>query len=392
MSWFSLLKQEIRALFTNQAAVFTVFGGVIIYSLLYPVPYSQQTPRELSVAIVDQDGSQTSRMFTRMMDATPEITVTRELPTVDSAAELIATGVIDGVVSIPEHFYRDLLMGKSPVVSVAGDASFFLVYGTVVTGVVNAGKDLGAKVKVAKSVLRNTPLALASKQYTPFDLNLTPVYNPTMGYGNYAIPGVFMLILQQTLMLASALIGCQQMVSKGQSSAYWNTSNPLLVVLTRSLVIVAIYAIMAMYYLGACLEANGINRLSHPIELASVVLPFLFASSGLGILLGYLFKRAESLSLAILVSSMPMLFVSGFIWPTAALPVWLQGLAQIIPSTAVIPAVLQLNQMGATPADEIHYVVQLLLQAISYLSLAALLLFGAQRMFRNEHKHITTSQ
>ncbi|RXJ70450.1 ABC transporter [Veronia nyctiphanis] len=382
MAWLSLLKRELKAFLTNPAAVFTVFGGVIIYSLLYPVPYSQQTPRELAVAVVDLDDSQISREFTRMMDATPEIAINRSISDVEQAAPLIATGKIDGVVLIPEHFYKDLLMGKSPVVSVAGDASFFLVYGTVAKGVVNAGKDLGGKVKVAKSVLRNTPLALASKQYTPFDLNMTPVYNPTMGYGNYAIPGVFMLILQQTLMLAAGLIGCQQAAQK--SPSYWQQANPLIVILTRGTLLVLVYLMMSMYYLGACLEANGINRLSNPADLATVVLPFLFATAGLGMMLGYLFKRAEVLSLIVLVSSMPLLFVSGFIWPSAALPEWLNGLAQLAPSTAIIPAVLQLNQMGAPQSEVMHFTVQLMIQAIAYTSIASLLLFGVQRDRRKE--------
>lgn len=355
MNWRNLFLQELKALFSNPAVVFTVFGGIVIYSLLYPLPYQNQLPRELRVAVVDHDNSQQSRSFVRMLNATPQLAITEQLSAEHEASSKIAAGDIEGVVVIPEHFYRDLLLGKSPVVSVGGDASFFLTYGTIAEGVVNAGGTLGAQVKVTRAMMHNTPMELAAKQYSPFTLNLVPVFNPTTGYGNYVVPGVFILILQQTLLIASGLLACADSAPRRRN------------LVARGVILLGIYTVMAMYYLGASFSINGINRLADPVNLAMMMLPFLLATFACGSLIGRFIKRPEIITLVILLSSMPLLFTSGFVWPASAMPDWMNALAQLAPSTPAILSTIQLNQMGATLQSQAGHLVHLWVLALLFM-------------------------
>ncbi|MEI8607676.1 ABC transporter permease [Enterovibrio sp. Hal110] len=375
MSWRDVFINELRRLFSNPAVVFTVFGGIIIYSLLYPLPYANQLPRELHIAIVDHDQSQQSRTFIRMLDATPQVQVVKQLGNETESSPYFASAEIEGVVTIPQHFYRDLLLGKSPVVSVGGDASFFLTYGTIVEGVVATGSTLGAQVKVQRALMHDTPMPLAAQQYAPFSLNAVPVFNPTTGYGDYVVPGVFMLILQQTLLIASGMLG----ISTSSANATPVLARSSKSLWARTAILTGIYCIMAMYYLGASLEINGVNRMAEPLQLAAVILPFLLATIGLGSLIGIAIKRAEIITLIVLLSSMPLLFIAGFVWPSSALPTWLNVIAQFAPSTLVIQATLQLNQMGAEFQSQLGHLTQLWLQAAVYLGLAFCLKTKATR-------------
>ncbi|PMN88426.1 ABC transporter permease [Enterovibrio norvegicus] len=375
MSWRDAFINELRRLLSNPAVVFTVFGGIIIYSLLYPLPYANQLPRELHIAIVDHDQSQQSRTFIRMLDATPQVQVVKQLGSETESSPYFASAEIEGVVTIPQHFYRDLLLSKSPVVSVGGDASFFLTYGTIVEGVVATGSTLGAQVKVQRALMHDTPIPLAAQQYAPFSLNAVPVFNPTTGYGDYVVPGVFMLILQQTLLIASGMLG----ISTGSAHAAQETARNSKSLWARTAILTGIYCIMAMYYLGASLEINGVNRMAEPLQLAAVILPFLLATIGLGSLIGIAIKRAEIITLIVLLSSMPLLFIAGFVWPSSALPTWLNVIAQFAPSTLVIQATLQLNQMGAEFQSQLGHLTQLWLQAAVYLGLAFCLKTKATR-------------
>ena len=38
MSLFELIKAELKAVLTNPVIVLTIFGGVLFYSFLYPLP------------------------------------------------------------------------------------------------------------------------------------------------------------------------------------------------------------------------------------------------------------------------------------------------------------------------------------------------------------------
>jgi ABC-2 type transport system permease protein len=71
----------------------------------------------------------------------------------------------------------------------------------------------------------------------------------------------------------------------------------------------------------------------------------------LGICLGLILPRRELATLLVLLSSMPLIFGSGFVWPTSAIPGPVTALIQIIPVIPAIKAFITLNQMGADFVD-----------------------------------------
>nr|MBP8206170.1 ABC transporter permease [Acinetobacter sp.] len=48
----------------------------------------------------------------------------------------------------------------------------------------------------------------------------------------------------------------------------------------------------------------------------------------------------------IVFTSIPLFLLSGTAWPHDAMPLWLQGLGEFLPSTQGIQMFIQLNQMG----------------------------------------------
>ncbi|EGQ9112501.1 ABC transporter permease [Vibrio sp. B511a] len=344
MTLWQLIKAELKAVLTNPVVTLTVFGGVVFYSFLYPLPYAQQTPREQTIAIVNLDGSQTSLKLERMVDATPQVNVVTRLHTIADAKQAFLQREITGFLVIPEHFYKDLMLGKSPTLAYAADASYFLVYGTVVEGLAQAGGTLGAQVKVSKMVIDGVPMSMASHNYSAIKLNMKPTFNPTMGYIEYVVPAVFVLILQQTLIMAVGLQTGTQRHGRG----YWSQVSTGSLLLVRTLVFVAIYYLLGAYYFGFSFERLNVNHIANAGELLAMLFPFFLGCCGLGFWLGYLLPRRELVTLVVLVSSMPLIFLAGFIWPIEAIPTPLLWIADLSPSTWAIKAFLALNQMGAT--------------------------------------------
>ncbi|WP_445396601.1 hypothetical protein [Zobellella sp. An-6] len=54
-------------------------------------------------------------------------------------------------------------------------------------------------------------------------------------------------------------------------------------------------------------------------------------------------RRRERVTLLVLLSSLPLVFVAGFIWPVEALSSWLDTLARLVPSTQGIKGMLRLK-------------------------------------------------
>ena len=85
-------------------------------------------------------------------------------------------------------------------------------------------------------------------------------------------------------------------------------------------------------------------------------LPHTAAEDLLGLWLG---NRERALQV-LLFTTLPMAFLAGFSWPVEALPLPLQWLRWLLPSTAGVQASLRLNQLGAPLADVLPHLGVLL--------------------------------
>lgn len=367
MSWFRLFVGECRAIFTNPAIVLIVFVGVIFYSFLYPLPYSRRIPIEQRVVAVNLDGSQLSRQLERMVDATPQVRLVERAASLDAARRILLARHLAGILVIPEHFGRDLLLGRQPVLSLAGDATYFLVSGTVLEGMNAAARTMAAETRAGLLLRTGAPPSGIAAQLTAVRLNIRPVFNNGMGYVQYVIPAVFVLILHQTLVMAAGILTSSQTGSTGRDEGgYWRGYPAWRLLAGRYLVFGLIYAGLALYYFGPALAMYGIDRRAGIGALWALILPFLLAAIAFGILLGRLLARPERVTLVVLLSSMPLVFASGFIWPEAAIPSCINHVVQLVPAIPAIKAFTLLNQMGAGLAAIVPLLGQLWLLALGY--------------------------
>ncbi len=375
MTLLKLFEMELRAIFTNTALLLTVFGGVLFYSFLYPLPYAKQLPREQKIILVDLDASQLSRNLARMVDATPQVQIVHQAHSLTEAKNVMLEKKLAGILAIPNHFYRDLLQGRSPTLAYAGDASYFLVYGTVLQGMMSAGKTLAAQVKIKRLLVSGRPLQLAKNQYSSVRLQLHALFNEAGGYVNYVIPAVFILILHQTLIMGVGILGgTQNELAVEGEPIYWYSASPAKLLLVRTIIFFVIYTLLSLYYYGPAFKLYDIPRLANISGLTLLNLPFLLSATFLGIALSTVLPRRELATLVILLSSMPIVFGSGFIWPQEAIPFPVLLLMQFVPAVPAIKAFVMLNQMGATFHQITPLVTQLILLALFYGILAYLLL------------------
>lgn len=348
MSLWALIKAEFKAIFTNSAVLMIVFGGCLFYSFLYPQPYLNQLPREQKIAVVNLDETPTSRRLERMVDATPDIKIVKRAFSIKEAQNDFYNGDISGFMVIPYNFYRDLMLQKSPVISYAGDASYFLIYSAIVQGSASAVETLGASVNVQHMLTDGTPLSQAEQQYTEIKLNARPVFNPVMGYINYVVPAVFIIILHQTLLIAVGILGgTQHSETQHGKDGYWLHVPVWQFIFARLFAFLCVYAPLVMYFLGVCFRVYEVPHLASISHLAFFSFVFIIATTALGIVISALIPRRELATVIVLLSSLPLVFSAGFIWPVELLPHWLNAIMQFVPSTTAIMGFVKLNQMGA---------------------------------------------
>jgi ABC-2 type transport system permease protein len=369
MSFFEVLKFEFKSIFTNIPIVLTIIGGVILYSFFYPQPYSKEVVKTLKVSVIDLDKSELSRKIIYSLKSSPELDIVRQDTNQKDAKQALIDDKIKGIIVIPAHFKRDLALHVSPTIAVGADANYFLIFGSVVEGALKSILTESASIKIGNLLAKNTPLSIAKKEYTPYTLKTINLFNPNMSYTYYIIPAVFILILQQTMLVGLGILGGYFNERKEKyNAAMW------MKITSRVLIFGTLFSTHMLFYFGFSFDFYHIPHLASAFDMVKLGLPFILSTIFLGIFFGSLLKNQESATPIVLFTSLPLVFSAGFVWPKEAIPEIVTYFSLLFPCTPAMQGFLKLNQMGAN-FDEILVQYGLLwLQVILYLLLAIFVL------------------
>ncbi|HQP86564.1 MAG TPA: ABC transporter permease [Thermoanaerobaculia bacterium] len=379
-------REEVSGALRDPGALLVLVGAIALYAFFYPTPYRREVLKEVPIAVVDLDRTPLSRQLVRFADAHELVRVAAHAGSLAQAEALVRDGKAGGVLGIPEGFEREVKRGAPASVGVLADATYFLVYRQVLTGLAESVGTLSAGIEIRRLTAQGMPEAKARSFRDPVPLVSRPLFNPAEGYATYVVPPVLILILQQTLLIGIGLRGPADLGRLG--------SGPLVAraaasVTGRTLAFVALYLVHALFYFGVVARLFDFPVRGSAAAAAGLVLPFLLATSFLGLALSVLFRRREAAIQTLLFTSLPAIFLAGFSWPPSALPAWLRVASQAIPSTSAIPALLRVNQAGASLAHVRHELALLWGLAVVFFVLAVLAQAGREAAVRRQYRAAT---
>lgn len=373
MGFFAAWGHTLASVLRDAGVLLILLGAPVLYGFFYPWPYGEQAVTRVPVAIVDQDHSALSRQITRFAQASPRIEVRFVTGDLQQARMALWRGEIEGYALLPADLKRKVVRGATAVVPVEGNGAYALLNKAVAYGFAEAVGTVSAGVEIRKLQAAGQSAAQAQASRAPLDLQTTHLFNPTEGYGSYVVPAVALLILQQTLLMGAAMLA-GTWAEAGQLRAgarAW---------LGRVAALSCCGLLSGAFFFGWVFWLQDYPRGGNPLGALVLLLFYVPTVCALGLLLGCWFRDRERALQLLLFTALPMAFLSGFSWPTQALPAPLQALAQLLPSTAAIQASLRLNQMGAPLADVTGWLMTLALLGAG--ALAWLLWAGHARATR----------
>jgi ABC-2 type transport system permease protein len=338
--------QTWRAILGDKAALLLFFVSGIIYSFFYPLPYTGETVRRVPVAIVDQDNSALSRQLVRWAGAHPGLAVAGVTTRPEQARDWIWRGEAAGVMIIPEDFSRKLLAGRQPEVEVGGIGSYPLLNKVALNGLAEVVGTLSAGVELRRLGAATPSAAQAEARRQPVSVETLPLFNVREGYASYIVPGVVVLLMQQTFLLGIGLL-FGSWTSEGRYPYAPRVAAYAGALAAFSLVVV----LNAAWFFGFVFWFQDYPRGGNPAASLALTMLYSVCVAALGIYMGLFFRTRERSVQLLVASSMPVLFLAGLAWPAQALPLPLQGLRWLLPSTAAIEGFIASNQMGASLAE-----------------------------------------
>ena len=377
--------KEMKSAVQDEGVLLFFIVVPILYPLLYSWIYNNEVVRDVPVVVVDMSNSQQSRQFIRQFDASPDTKVAYRCNDMQEARDLVEKQIAHGILYFPPDFETRLLRMEQAHVSVYCDMSLMLTYKAIFSTATAVSQQMNARLQTQltgnytdrEDEITTRPLAVEEVQ----------MFNATGGYGNFILPPVLMLILQQTLLLGIGLsAGTARENNRYQDlvpiSRHYN--GIFRIVGGKSLCYFMIYSVMAAYVCLVVPRIFHFTALADIWELIGLLVPYLLACIFFGMFVSCVVRYRENVILLVVFTSVPLLFLTGVSWPQSAIPgVW-QGVSWLFPSTFGCRGFVRLSMMDATLYDIRPEYQALWLQVMAYF-LASCLVYRYQIIHTRRH-------
>ena len=364
---------EAREMFKDEGVLLFVILLPLAYPILYSWIYNNEVVREVPVAVVDKSSTAVSREFIRHVDASPDVQVAYRCVSLDEASRLVARQKVYGVVYVPSDFDSKLGRMEQAHVSVYCNMGLMLTYKAVFQTCSAVAADMNSKIQIALS--GNTTSREDAISVAPMTIADVPMFNNTGGYGNFILPAVLVLIIQQVLLLGVGIT-----YGTSYEKHRFARLQPMLmrrlgllrIMLGRTMGFFMLFALIAAWVLLGVPRIFHFVQLLHFSDFLLFTLPYLLACIFFAITFSFCVRQRENVMLLVVFTSVPFLFMSGVSWPKSNIPEVWQWFSCLFPSTFGIQGFVKLNTMGATFADIVPEVKALWMQTIVYGALATI--------------------
>ena len=330
--FLELIQREFKLFFNNKVLLMLFLGAPVLYGVLVGHVYQQGKVTEMPVIVVDEDNSPLSSSFIDMLSDNESIRVAKVLPSLFDSKDIAIQYDATTIVHIPKGFASGVQQSRLPEVTVFVDGANTLTSNTALMAVNVCAMTLKAGIQIQGQMKRGVPAKVAAQQYEPFK---TTIVKQNIRSGNYLyfmLPGVLITVLQQVLLLGLALSFSSEFEGNTFADLVKKVSNPIGLILVKILP----YVLMSIGILLLYWAFGKYYRMPLQADFGRFVLctlVFLLAVCFIGVLVSMVLPSQLKSTEVLMVVATPAFILSGFTWPSSLMPGWVQGIANVIPST-----------------------------------------------------------
>lgn len=358
---------EMRDMFKDEGALLFVILLPLAYPLLYSWIYNNEVVREVPVAVVDNSHSQMSREFVRHVDASPDVRVAAWSNNLEEASRLVARQEVYGIILLPEDFDRQLGRMQQAHVSVYCNMGLMLTYKAIFQTCSAVAADMNSHIQIA---LSGNPTTREDQLTThPMQVSDVPIFNNTGGYGNFILPGVLVLIIQQVMLLGIGIAygtSYEKRRFSRLTPMYERRFGLARIMIGRTMGFFVLFLLIAAWVLLAVPRMFHFVQMLHFSDFLLFVVPYLLACVFFATTFSFFIRQRENVMLLVVFTSVPFLFMSGVSWPKSNIPEVWQWVSWLFPSTFGIQGFIKMNTLGGVFGDIIPEIKGLWIQTVIY--------------------------
>jgi drug efflux transport system permease protein len=323
-SFLAIFRKELLHIRRNRAVLFLAVMLPLMQLTMYG--FIDQTVHDVPTVVVDQDRSVASRELMDRLRATKTFAI--KIVTSDphrARTEIIAGRAGVGIV-IPPDYHDKRARGASAKILVLIDGSDSIVSSGALAAVNGIVSSQNLELLVSRDPRASMPIAAQ-----PIVL-----FNPEGRTANFLIPGLVAVILQMIAVMLAAGSIVREREQGTMEQLLVTPVHPLGLMLGK----VAPYLFVALadtaMILGLMRFAFGVPIRGSLVLLFAIMVLYLAALLALGLYISTTATTQQEAQQKVQMLFLPSIFLSGYLFPLNGMPLVLQVIGQLLPTTHMV--------------------------------------------------------
>lgn len=357
----AVYRKELRQIVRDRRTLLILVFVPAFFLLLYGYALNFDI-RHVALAVEDRDGTPESRAVVSAFVNSGYFDLQASVYSRAEAERLLDLNEARAVLVIPEGFSRDVVSGRTTPVQViiSGDNANTA---TTVMG-------------YATNILRTVGVELAPGGMTvqpPLTVEPRIWYNPELRSTLFLVPGLIAYIAMITAVASTALSIVREKESGTIEQVRMAPIDTFSFVIGKTIPYFIISLSSAALIILASMVLFGLPMRGNWLSLLVALSLFLIGALGTGLLISTVARTQQiAFQLALLISLLPTIMLSGFIFPIASMPAGLQAVTYAVPARYFLIALRGIVLKGSALAPLAVQLLALSIYAAAVLGLASL--------------------
>jgi len=321
-----IIRKEFQQLFRDRRLLPLIFVSPVLQIVLLGYAANMDV-KDIPMAICDQDRTVQSRELVSRFLRSGSYVATRYAPDAASAERSIENGSSSLALVIPPGYGRAQAAGRRSTVQLLADgsesqsAAIGLTYATLIVA-------HGA----AEPLIAGAAGGLLRVRAVRVQPAVRVLYNPTLASRNFMVPGVLALVLMiiTTVLTSLSIVKEKEKGTLEQLIVTPITPRQLIIGKLAPFVIISLVVITLV--LGASLALFGLSVRGSLLVLYGLSLLFMLTTLGLGLFISTISRsQQQAMMIAVFFFIMPMVILSGFVFPIESMPGVIQAVTYVFP-------------------------------------------------------------
>ncbi|MBP1640451.1 MAG: multidrug transporter permease [Bacteroidetes bacterium] len=328
------VQKEFYHIFRDKRTMLILLGMPVVQLILFGFAITNEV-KNAKIVVFDSSNDDATRRIARQLDASQYFSVVRYVKSQQELKQVFQDGNISMAVVFDERFNENLLHTGKAQLQLLTDATD-----------PNTATQL---VQYASSIIGDYQQELMEQNKVPYQIQpeVKLLYNPQMKAAYNFVPGVLGMILMLICAMMTSIAIVREKELGTMEILLVSPMKPIYIILAKAIPYLTLSSINLVTVLLLSIFVLNVPVAGSLFWLFLVSLLFILVSLSIGLLVSTLVNsQMAAMLVSVLAMMMPVILLSGMIYPIENMPPVLQWASNIVPARWYISAVKGLMIKG----------------------------------------------